>query len=280
MLTDALKPIARAYGGRAAWAKERSEGKTQLDYEPWLIVRSHEFKARFGDWEAQRGLQRLNQTESLKLNSLARLANKAAIKAAFRNFGEVENHYDGRKLVFPNAMAGKIERHKGFDTKRVAGTFDRLFARAVPMISELEELREGHKPHPNLESFHHYVSQFEQSGVHYYIRFTAWQYKAEPPQVGISQAHSSFISESCLYEESADISSSAWVPVIDRAMTESSQNAALSECKARRMAHRWQVQDYCRTRPRDWRTASERSDGIFEELGQCLTNCIRKTSPR
>jgi len=128
-------------------------------------------------------------------------------------------------------MAGKVERHKGFDTKRVAAAFDQLFAGAVPMISELEALREGHKPHPNLESFHHYVSQFEQSGMHYYIRFTAWQYKAEPPQVGISQAHSSFISESYLYEESADISSSAWVPVIDRAMTESSQNAALSDAE-------------------------------------------------
>jgi len=59
MLADGLKPIARAYGGRrAAWAKERSQRKTQLDYEPWLIVRSSEFKARFGDWEARRGLHR------------------------------------------------------------------------------------------------------------------------------------------------------------------------------------------------------------------------------
>jgi len=231
MLADALKLIARAYGGRTAWAKERGERKTQLDYEPWLIVRSQEFKAHFGDWEASRGLRRLNQTESLKLNGLARLANKAAIKAAFRNFGEVKNHYDSRKIVFPNAMAGKIERHKGFDTKRVAAAFDQLFAGAVPIISELEELREGHKPHPNLESFHHYVGKFEQSGGHYYIRFTVWQYKAEPPQVGISQAHSSFISKSRLYEESADISSSVWAPVIDRAMTESSQNAALSDAK-------------------------------------------------
>jgi len=231
MLADGLKPIARAYGGRTAWAKERSQRKTQLDYEPWLTVRSSEFKARFGDWEARRGLHRLNQAGPLNLDRLAPLADKAAIKAAFQNFGEVENHFDDRKVVFPNAMAGKVERHKGFDTKRVAAAFGQLFARAVPMISELEEQRKGHKPHPNLESFHHYVSQFDQSGVHYHIRFTVWQYKAEPPQVGISQAHSSFISESCLYEESADISSSAWAPVIDRAMTESSQNAALSDAK-------------------------------------------------
>jgi len=231
MPAEALKRIARAYGGRTAWANERSKHQTQLNCESWLIVRTHEFRAHFGDWEAWRGLQRLNQAGALNLDKVSPLANKAAIKAAFQNFGEVENHYDGRKVVFPNAMAGKIERHKGFDTKRVAAAFDQLFARAVPMISELEELREGHKTHPNLESFHHYVSLFEQAEVCYYIRFTAWQYKTEPPQLGISQAHSSFISEVRAYKESANISSSAWAPVIDRAMTESSQNAALSDVK-------------------------------------------------
>jgi len=107
MLTDALKPIARAYGGKTAWAKERSEGKAQFDYEPWLIVRASEFKARFGEWDASRGLRRLNQAGQLNLDRLAPLANKAAIKTAFQNFGEVENHFDGRKVVLPQCNGRK-----------------------------------------------------------------------------------------------------------------------------------------------------------------------------
>jgi len=205
MLTDALKPIARAYGGRTAWAKERSERKTQLNYEPWLIVRSSKFKARFGDWEAWRGLRRLHQVGPLNLDGLAPLADKATIKTAFQNFGEVENQFDGRKIVFPNAMAGKIERHKGFDTKRIAAAFDQLFARSVPMISELEELREKHKDHSrSVESFHHYVNQFEHSSERYYIRFTIWQKKAKEGEQAISEAHSSFISKTYAYEKGAE----------------------------------------------------------------------------
>ena len=41
----------RAYGGQAAWDKARAEGKTRLNYQQWVQVRTPNFKQWFGDWE-------------------------------------------------------------------------------------------------------------------------------------------------------------------------------------------------------------------------------------
>ncbi|GHT96729.1 hypothetical protein FACS1894116_14280 [Betaproteobacteria bacterium] len=61
------------------------------------------------------------------------------------------------------SMAGKIVRHKGFDMKRIAGAFDTLFKDAVPMTSEPEKAKEGHKDHTrNITGYHQYVSKFTQ----------------------------------------------------------------------------------------------------------------------
>ncbi|QXN70910.1 putative methyltransferase [Bacillus phage vB_BspP_Dartukuta] len=40
-----------AYGGRAAYDQAKSEGKTKLNYQQWVQVRTPAFKNWFGDWE-------------------------------------------------------------------------------------------------------------------------------------------------------------------------------------------------------------------------------------
>jgi len=105
-------------------------------------------------------------------------------------------------------MAGKIARHKGFDSKRIAGAFSQLFAHALPMFSETEALRPGHKVHiQSIEAYHHYVSSFEQAGRAYYVRFTVQQMQAGRKQrkgtIGPSFVHSSFVSTVSVYKKSA-----------------------------------------------------------------------------
>lgn len=53
MNEDAFRRTERAYGGREAYNKAKAAGKTKLNYRQWVQVRTPEFKAWFGDWEAQ-----------------------------------------------------------------------------------------------------------------------------------------------------------------------------------------------------------------------------------
>ena len=39
----------KAYGGRAAYDQAKSEGKTKLNYQQWVQVRTPAFKEWFGD---------------------------------------------------------------------------------------------------------------------------------------------------------------------------------------------------------------------------------------
>ncbi|MDR1276511.1 MAG: hypothetical protein LBL72_09065 [Candidatus Accumulibacter sp.] len=50
--TQSFKDTEKAYGGKKAFEQAKAAGKTKLDYRQWVQVRTPEFKAWFGDWEA------------------------------------------------------------------------------------------------------------------------------------------------------------------------------------------------------------------------------------
>ena len=50
----------RAYGGRPTYDRARAAGRTKLNYQQWVQVRTPAFKQWFGDWEAVRAQQRLD----------------------------------------------------------------------------------------------------------------------------------------------------------------------------------------------------------------------------
>jgi len=201
--------VARVYGGKQAYERATALGQTELAYADWLTVRTPAFRAWFGDWAAARGVRQLRVVESLNLDDVQPPSDKKTVEKAFLHFGLVENKADGSKVTFPINTAGKIARHKGFDTKRIAQALDRLFARAVPMLSELEEPRERHKVHiQSIEAYHHYVSPFDLESRSYYLRFTVHQMQAgrkHPKGTrGSSFVHSSFVSEVSAYKKSAN----------------------------------------------------------------------------
>jgi len=230
-----LVDTQRAYSGRRAYEKEKAQGKTRLTFDQWVQVRTDAFKEWFGDWQAAKGVTALEKSQTFNLDHVQRLPDKKAIEAAFKAFGKVQNRRDGREVVFPVGMAGKIARHKGFDIGRIAGAFNNLFANSIPMYSEVEQLKEGHKVHlQDIEAYHHYVSKFRQGEHVYYVRFTVQRMKAgrKRPQgaEGESFMHSSFVSDVSLYSKSADHSVSVGVrdnPVL-------AGNAALSDTKLAR----------------------------------------------
>jgi hypothetical protein len=71
------------------------------------------------------------------------------------------------------------------------------------MSSSLEQRREGHKSHPEIAAYHQYANKFTHNGKVYFVRFTVQQMKVKPGRVGPNFAHSSFVSDVELYEQSA-----------------------------------------------------------------------------
>lgn len=118
-------------------------------------------------------------------------------RRSLKSFGEVENKRDVRVVVFPTASAGKIRRHKGFDSGTVIKNFKTLFETAIPAISEDEVLKEGYKAHGNIDTVEHYINKFSANGNEYFIRFTVPVIRNNK---GAGNVHSSAISEVSIYK--------------------------------------------------------------------------------
>lgn len=169
---------------------------SKLTEKQWLAVRTPFFKEWFGDWES---LAIINEVENMPASAieLHESLDKVGIKEVFKSFGEVENERDGRVVVFPTASAGKIRRHKGFDSGTVIKNFKTLFETAIPAISEDEVLKEGRKAHGNIDTVEHYINKFSANGNEYFIRFTVPVIRNNK---GAGNVHSSAISEVSIYK--------------------------------------------------------------------------------
>lgn len=177
---------------------------SNLNRRQWVQVRTPLFKRWFGEWEKAQQFRDIDGMTPMDLSEEPSLADKKAIEDAFRAFGKATNQRDGLSVEFPVSMAGKIERHSGFDTKQIAGAFKRLFEESVPMMAEAEQAKEGHKDHSrSIDAYLHYVSKFKHGTGEYYIRFTVQKMSAKTGKKSRNLAHSSFISEVSIYEKGA-----------------------------------------------------------------------------
>lgn len=188
--------VKSKYMGTPLWLKAPNGKPTNLTEEQWVRARTPNFKRWFGDWETLAVINEIKDM-SAKPVKLHEALDKAGIKEAFKNFGEVANERDDRKVVFPSASAGKIRRHKGFDSNTIIKHFKSLFKASIPILSEKEEIKEGHKAHGNIESVEHYVNKFSVNGSEYYIRFTVPIIRNDR---SAGNVHSSAISEVSIYK--------------------------------------------------------------------------------
>jgi len=124
---------------------------------------------------------------------------------AYKKIGEVLNKNDNRYVSFVNSAYDKITYHKGVDTKKIIPQLKEIFENAVPVYSESEIVREGHKEHGNFTGYNNYLGKASIDEKEYYVRFTAQELKPSRKQgekVGKSQLHNTAISDVELYEKS------------------------------------------------------------------------------
>ena len=192
--------MERVLGGEAAHNAAKDAGRTRLGFRQWLMAHTHAFKEWFGDWEAAHGVRLLQKQKPLNLDSVRAAEDTTTLKQTIERLDGATNARDGRKVTFPVALAGKLEHYAIFDAKRIAGAFDRLFARAVPMFSETETAKPKHKDHSrNFDGYSNYVSKFTLDGEQYYVRFTV-QHAREGTNDVEHQMHSAFVSEVDVYK--------------------------------------------------------------------------------
>lgn len=207
----------RVYGGRAAYDKAKADGRTKLTYGQWVQVRTPNFKKWFGDWEAVATAKSIRDLAPVDATNAKEVVTKKDIENYFRNNGAATNALNGVTASFPVATAGKLYHHKGFPVGRIVGRLKEIFEQSVPFLSEKEVLKEGHKAHPNIDSFDHYVGKVSlgsgaESGE-YYVRFTVRKEVAgKKGNIPRQETHNVAVSDVQIYEKPATTNLSGNTP--------------------------------------------------------------------
>ena len=209
--------VRKQYEGTAMWMKAPNGKDTNLTEEQWLLVRTPAFKAWFGDWEAANAAHEIRALVPIEVMLTGKSLDKKAAEEVFSTFGNVENPRYGTYATFPKGMVGKIIRHRGLDVSQMLSDLPRLFAGSVLAIVEPEYKKEGHKEHPNILAYHHYVNKFTANGTTYYIRFSLREERTKEPRKPSAKRilHSTGINDIQIYEENKKDASSQRIRVSD-----------------------------------------------------------------
>jgi len=112
------------------------------------------------------------------------------------------NANDGRNVLFPVNAVGKILGHKGFDFSRIINDFPNLYKTSLLGWSESEILKDGHKAHPNIKRYYHYINKFTDGYGEYYIRFTIAEMNTKSGGTVRNLIHSAAVSDTAKYKKS------------------------------------------------------------------------------
>jgi hypothetical protein len=122
-----------------------------------------------------------------------------------RNFPkEIVNISDGRVVSFPVATVGKINSSKNPNVIRVIRDIPELYRTSIKAWSEPEIVFAGHKSHPNVKEYHHYINKFTDGTDEYFIRITVPEDKIGRAGITRNIIHAATVSEIALYKKEKD----------------------------------------------------------------------------
>ena len=216
-LAEQKEAVRRQYEGTALWMKAPNGVQTNLTEEEWLTVRTPAFKAWFGDWEQVATVREIRDLSPIPVILTGKTLDKKEAENIFSTFGEVENKRYGTYATFPKGMVGKIIKHKGLDVSQMIADIPQLFSTSVLAFVEPEYKKEGHKEHPNILAYHHYVNKFTANGKTYYIRFSLQEEKTKSSKKRNAKRilHSTGISDIRIYEGKIKDASSQRIRVMN-----------------------------------------------------------------
>lgn len=129
-----FKDAERAYGGREAWQRAKDAARTKLPYGQWVQVRTPNFKAWFGNWEALRDLSAPDSATHADADSaLQAIAGKPLTNHETGLVAYVNR--DQRDKILSAAARRKSE-HNGFTEGQhyaIASRTEELWRHAVPV---------------------------------------------------------------------------------------------------------------------------------------------------
>lgn len=200
-IEEERKTIVEKAKADGTYMKAPNGEKTKLNEEQWVTTRTERFKDWFGDWEIGNKLDLIENNKPTSINP-----NNYSVKQIEEIYQSLDNGvniYDNKNVRFVNSTLGKLLRHKGFDTKQIIPQLKQIFDNAVPILSETEQAKEGHKQHTNFKGYHHYLGKIKVDGREMYIRFTVQELnaKAKTLKDGFipNELHSTFVSDIEIY---------------------------------------------------------------------------------
>ena len=187
------------------WMKAPNGKDTKLTQDQWVHVRTQNFKRWFGDWETLAKIAAIMELKPIFLPTDEFVPNsKLQLKNLFSSFGDVKNDLDGRDIIFPRGIVGKIRVQSGVkDVGRFAPAFKEAFEKSIPAFVEEPDVIEGHKDHYNYSKYRHYVGKIKNVDGEFYVRFTI----TEEVSGKRDEFHASTISEISIYENKGAASS-------------------------------------------------------------------------
>ena len=195
------KAIIEQAKSNGTYMKAPNGKATNLNEKQWVQTRTQRFKDWFGDWEVANKLGLIENEKPISVTPNNFSENQ--IKEIYQSLGEGENKFDNRKVRFVNETLGKLLRHKGSDSKQIIPQLKQIFNNSVPIISESEIEKEGHKSHPNFKGYHQYLGKIIIDGKENYVRFTIQEKRAKPETLkkgfNPNEVHSTFISDVEIY---------------------------------------------------------------------------------
>ncbi|MDR0413401.1 MAG: hypothetical protein LBH61_06350, partial [Dysgonamonadaceae bacterium] len=193
---------------------------TKLNERQWLQVRTKAFKKWFGDWEVANKLALIEDMAATEIKPHSLTGGQ--LFEVYKSLANGKNKFDNREVRFVNNTFGKIIRHRGVDSRQLIPLLKDVFDNSVPLYSEAEQVKEGHKKHTNFKGYSHYLGKITLNKKEYYVRFTVQELDAKPKTLRDGfvpdEMHSTFISDVDIYEKPIDTPVNS--QIISRATTE------------------------------------------------------------
>jgi hypothetical protein len=198
-----MKSIKEAAKKNGTFMKAPNGKDTKLNERQWLQVRTNGFRRWFGEWELAAKLQLIEDLAAtgIKPGNYTR----EQLQQIYRDIPNGENKLDNRAVSFSHSIFGKMYRNENSLFGKIVPQLKDVFDNSIPIYSEQEQEKEGHKSHPNLEGYHNYLGKVTVEGKEYYVRFTVQEQKivnkdAKQKEGTPNQMHNAFVSEVELYD--------------------------------------------------------------------------------